>query len=255
MGSDQRGHVPRLRCLPAQRDQLLGLGMGPALQLAPLLRTLATRADAVDDRRPWRKRLARAEAAGEHHVPAGRAVPAIDVGVLGQGLQLRQRGLGRSVARERKGSRDRIQDQLRDLARGRFALGEIGPERPEQRAREGLLRTAHPAISLPAMNVAAAAIAPTSTVSRPLRSQGRPISERPEQRAREGLLRTAHPAISLPAMNVAAAAIAPTSTVSRPLRSQGRPVIQVLAAPAANSATSVHPTESAKAVETWTGRA
>ena len=51
------------------------------------------------------------------------------------------------------------------------------------------------------------------------------------------------------------AAMAPTSTVSRPLRSQERPVIRVFAAPAANSAASVQPTETANAVGTARGRA
>src|SRR5205823_14989776 len=81
----------------------------------------------------------------------------------------------RFVAGERERGRDGVEDQLRDLARGCFPLGEVRPERAEQCARERLLRRGHPAIILPARKVIAAAMAPTSTVSRPLRSHGRPV--------------------------------------------------------------------------------
>ncbi len=208
MGRDQRGRAAGLRDVLAGRDQPRGLGVGPALELAALLRPLRPGADSVEHRRTRSDGSARKQAAGQDHVPAGRAVPGVDVGVLRQPFQLGESGIRGLVPGERQCRRDGVQDQLGELLRARLALGELRPEGAEQRPRQSFFR----------------------------RLRG-------------------HPAISLPATKVAAAAMAPISTVSRPLRSQGRPVIQVLAAPAQKRATNVHPTESAKAVETSIGRA
>ncbi len=204
----QRGRGPRLGGAPADLYQVPGFRVGPALQLPALLGPLRAGPDAIEHRGAGGRRGAREQAAGQHHVPARRAVPGVDVRVLRERFQLGQGGLRGLVLGEGQRRGDDVQDQLGELLRARLPLGEVGPEGPEQRPRQAFL----------------------------------------------GGLR-AHPAISLPAKNVAAAATAPIITVSRPLRSQGRPVIRVLAAPAQKSATSVHPTENAKAVETSRGRA
>src|SRR5476649_31 len=76
--------------------------------------------------------------------------------------------------RERKGRIDRVEEQLGKLQRGRLAFGKIGPQLRQELLRELFFRF-HPAMNLPAAKVAAAAIAPMSTVSRPLRKAGRPV--------------------------------------------------------------------------------
>jgi len=101
MCRDHRCRAPGLGRLPAEGDEPFCLRVRPPLQLASLLRALRARADALQHWWTRRKGRTRGEPAREHHVPARRAIPCIDVAVLRQQLQLGEGAVGRLVPRER----------------------------------------------------------------------------------------------------------------------------------------------------------
>ena len=83
------------RQLAAEQHQPLGFRLRPLLELAALLRPIRPLAETVQHRRTGENRLADRQAARQHYVPPGRAVPRVEIGLLRQRLQLRERSVGK----------------------------------------------------------------------------------------------------------------------------------------------------------------
>ena len=133
LGRGRPGGAAELRRLAAEVEQALRFVPDPLLSDGALLVALLSRSQAGERRRLGIGRAALRDPAREHLVPAGRAVPSIDVGALREDLQLGGVAL---AARERKRLVDAVEQQLGEVQGRLRPLGEPGPEPVLERARQ-----------------------------------------------------------------------------------------------------------------------